>query len=78
MFGKVITCEKEFFLTLILCEEKVTMSSKKDAKDANKSQECNAFLSPEVYKMHKVNPKKNKKWRIFLEGLLWKFAFLLS
>lgn len=78
MFGKVITCEKEFFLTLILCEEEVTMSSKKDAKDANKSPECNAFLSPEVYKARKGNPAKNQTWMIFLEGLLWKFAFLLS
>lgn len=39
MFGKVITCNKEFFFTLILYEEEVTVSSKKDAKDANKSQE---------------------------------------
>lgn len=78
MFGKVITCEKEFFLSLILCEEEVTMSSKKDAKDANKSQECSTFLSPEVYKTRKVNPEKNKTWRIFLEGLVWKFVFLLS
>lgn len=78
MFGKVITCDKGFFFTLILYGKEVTMSSKKDAKDANKSQECNAFLSPEGYKMCKVNPEKNETWRIFLEGLLWKFAFLLS
>lgn len=78
MFGKVITCEKEFFLTLILCEEEVAMSSKKDAKDANKSPECSTFLSPEVYKARKGNPAKNQTWMIFLEGLLWKFAFLLS
>lgn len=68
MFGKVITCDKEFFFTLILYGEEVTISSKKDAKDANKSRECNAFLSPEGYKMCKVNPEKKKCGGYFWRG----------